>query len=67
MINEERIDNCITDLIVTIANDINTKMCKSTSMQPNDEIEALASLIKAKAMIKLHHNYSLSDSGISKE
>lgn len=50
--NEERIDNCITELIEVIAKDIRNNCEGNHSIRPDDEIEALASLIKARATIK---------------
>lgn len=66
MTNEEKIDNCVTKLIEKISKNISNTYGKG-SIKQNDEIEALASLIKARATIKPHKDYSLSDSDISKE
>lgn len=66
MTNSEKIDNCITELIETISKNIND-MCGKGSAKQSDEIEALASLIMARATIKSHKNYSSSESGFSKE
>lgn len=63
MTNEQRIDDCVTDLIETISKNIGNMYGKgSTSTKQCDEIEALASLIKARATIRPHKNYSSSES-----
>lgn len=61
MTNSERIDNCVTELIETISKNINDMYGKG-SMKQSAEIEALASLIKARATNKSHKNYSSSKS-----
>ena len=61
MTNEEKIDNCVTKLIETISESIVSLYGKG-SIKQCDEIEALASLVKARATIKLHKNYSSSES-----
>lgn len=66
MTNEEKIDNCVTKLIEKICENINNTYGKD-SIKQNDEIEALALLIKARATIKSYKDYSLSDSETSKE
>lgn len=68
MTNEERIDNCVTDLIETITKNI-TDMYGKGSMKQIGEIEALALLIEARATIASYKNYfsSVSDRGASKE
>lgn len=63
--NEERIDNCVTELIEVIVEDIKYNI-KNNAFSSNSEIEALASLLKARATIKFPKSY-LSDSGSSKE
>nr|DAP89376.1 MAG TPA: hypothetical protein [Caudoviricetes sp.] len=55
--NEERIDDCITELIEVIAKDIRNNCESNHSIKPDDEIEALASLIKARATIKSTKSY----------
>lgn len=67
MTNSERIDNCVTKLIETISNSIINNMYEKELVKQSDEIEALASLIKARATIKSHKNYYSSESDFSKE
>ena len=59
--NEKIIDNCITDLIETATENI-LKRYNDGSVKQADEIEALASLIKARATIKSPIYSSESDS-----
>ena len=61
MTNSERIDNCVTELIETISKNINDMYGKGSTKQ-SDEIEALASLIKARATIKSNKSYCSSES-----
>ena len=65
--NEKIIDNCITNIIKTATEKI-IQRYNDGSIKQADEIEALASLIRARATIK-SCNYSSeeSDSGTSKE
>lgn len=51
MTNEERIDNCVTDLIETVPTRIKILSAKD-AMKSSDEIIALAELIKARATIR---------------
>lgn len=66
MTNSERIDNCVTNLIETISKNISS-MYGEGSIKQCDEIEALASLVKARATIKPHKDHSSSESDFSKE
>lgn len=66
MTNEERIDNCVTELIETITKNISNMYGKGSTKQ-SDEIEALASLVKARAMITPYKNYFSSELDFSKE
>lgn len=66
MTNSERIDNCVTNLIETICKNISS-MYGEDSIKQCDEIEALALLVKARATIKTHKDYSSSESDFSKE
>lgn len=56
MTNEEKIDNCVTELIETITKSIINMYGKGSTKQ-NDEIEALAALIQARATTQLHKSY----------
>lgn len=49
MTNSERIDNCVTNLIETISKNISS-MYGEGSIKQCDEIEALASLVKAHSV-----------------
>lgn len=64
--NEKIIDKCVTDIIEKATKCI-LKRYDDGSVRQADEIEALASLIKARATIKSSNYSSESDSGISKE
>lgn len=66
MTNEQKIDNCVTDLIEIISSNIRS-MYGTGSTKQCDEIEALASLIRARATIKSNQDYSSQDSGNFKE
>lgn len=64
--NEKIIDKCITDIIKKATENI-LKRYEDGSLKQSDEIEALASLIKARATIKSCDYSSESDLGTSKE
>lgn len=50
--NDKIIDNCITDLIETVTKNI-IERYNNGSVKQADEVDALASLIKARAMTKI--------------
>lgn len=64
--NDKIIDKCITNIIETATENI-LKRYNDGSVKQADEIEALASLIKARATIKSLIYSSESDSGTSNE
>lgn len=64
--NEKIIDNCITSIIKKATENI-LKRYTDGSVKQADEIEALASLIKARATIKSCNYSSESDLDASKE
>lgn len=64
--NEKIIDKCVTNIIEKATKNI-LKSYDDGSVKQTDEIEALASLIKARATIKSLNYSSESDSGASKE
>lgn len=64
--NEKIIDNCITCIIEKATENI-LKRYDDGSVKQTDEIEALASLIEARATIKSLNYSSESDLGASKE
>lgn len=64
--NEKIIDKCVTDIIEKVTENILKRYDYDSVKQPN-EIEALASLIKARATIKSVNYSSESDSDTSKE
>lgn len=61
MTNSERIDNCVTELIEVISKNIGDMYGKGSTKQ-SDEIEALASLVKARATIKSNKSHCSSES-----
>ena len=64
--NEKIINNCITNIIEKATENI-LKRYDDGSVKQADEIEALASLIKARATIRSCNYSSESDLGTSKE
>lgn len=64
--NEKIINNCITSIIEKATENI-LKRYDDGSVKQADEIEALASLIKARATIRSCNYSSESDLGTSKE
>lgn len=64
--NEKIIDKCVTDIIEKATENI-LKRYNDDSVKQADEIEALASLIRARATIKSNQDYSSQDSGNFKE
>lgn len=64
--NEKIIDNCVTDIIKKATKCI-LKRYDDGSVKQADEIEALASLIRARATIKSRNSSSESDLGTYKE
>lgn len=64
--NEKIIDKCVTDIIEKATENI-LKSYNDDSVKQADEIEALASLIRARATIKSCDYSSESDLGTSKE
>lgn len=64
--NEKIIDKCVTDIIEKATENI-LKRYNDDSVKQADEIEAFASLIRARATIKSNQDYSSQDSGNFKE